>query len=155
IAAYTRGAGPSRAHGAPLLEPVLRIQRAGSLAHLEVQHGALERRTGVADTTDRLTGLHLLAVRDQDVREVSVERVEAITVVDHHDLPEAAEVVAGEVDAALAHHPHRRSGGRLDVDPVVARDGAETRVRFQPEIPHDLAPDGPVQRAASLGELAG
>src|SRR6188472_309067 len=93
-----------------------RIARPAALAPLEVQVWR-GREAGLPHLGDRLTALYTLAREHQRTPAVRVERREALTVQDHHDVAEAGDPIVAVHDQASARSDDRRAFGRADVEP--------------------------------------
>src|SRR5580765_2190640 len=126
-----------------LPQPGLRVERGGALAHLEVEHGALEG-PGLAGVAEHGARGDLRTRRDRDIGEMRVDRVVAVALV----------VVVREVDATLRHRAHGPAHGDRDVDAVVPHLRTEAWMRLEPHVADDASLYRPVELALAAREVA-
>src|SRR3954454_17133636 len=81
----------------------------------------LADRAGRADPGDRLPALDALAALHRDALAMRVSGGPAVGMLEQDEIAEAAQLVSGIGDDAVAGRQHRRAERRRDVDAVVLR----------------------------------
>ena len=108
---------------------------------------------GVADAADRGAGCDLLAFSHADLRQVTVQRVVTVAVIQDDHLAVGAEVLARVLDARLRDRTHGRSHRRLNVDAVVDCRRAPLRVLLGAERADERPLHGPGELTLAFREL--
>src|SRR5262245_29511209 len=127
-----------------LAEPLGGIERPALVTHFEIQARTIER-TGVPHRPDPLSLAHVVALLDVDVRDMGVERVVVVAVVEDDQVPIPLKPPRAPHVAAVP-RGHLRPLCRLNIHSVPKRPGSEPRVHLGAEGAHQAPIGRPRQR---------
>src|SRR5438552_18879963 len=138
---------------AAMPEPLLRVLRLTLVSYLEVQTGP-DQRSAVPHARDPLPVPDVVALLDGHVRDVRVERVVLVAVIENDQVPIPLEP-PGVNDVAGVHGPDLGAVGGLDVDTALEGPRAEAGMDLRSERRDQATVRRPRQPAAERAEADG